>query len=421
MIYEKIAILENKISFATNTSKFYHMPAFILFCTILTVICVLVAVAFFTLLERKILGVVQNRKGPSRVGFLGILQPIADGLKLFMKETIIPRSSIQLIFILAPVIAFILGFLGWCFLPLAGSLHSIFSSSYSILLIFIVSILHVYSIILAGWASNSKYSFLGALRSSAQLIAYDIAMGFVILNLVLTVKSLNVVDILNFQSESGYFFFYYPLLFVIFFICALAETNRHPFDLPEAEAELVSGYNVEYSSIGFACFFLAEYSSILFMIYLMITLFFGGFNWAGQACILPPTWYEWIFESEVWNNNSSEVIRIIKRTLYRFGDYARYEFDKHIIIMVGESIPITPVKNFILTDLRLFHLTHSWKKVLLDSIIKPALFIYAFILIRGAIPRYRYDQLMSIGWKILLPLSFTLFLYSVICIFLSAP
>lgn len=373
---------------------------------LLTIICILISVAFFTLLERKVLGVVQNRRGPSKVGQAGILQPIADGAKLFFKEAVLPRSSIQLIFVLAPIISFVLGFLSWCFLPIGGRL-AILDSSYSLLLIFIVAILHVYSIILAGWSSNSKYSFLGSLRSCAQLIAYDIAIGFVILTIILNTKSLSVSSILDLQAETGYLFFQYPLLFLIFFICALAETNRHPFDLPEAEAELVSGYNVEYSSIGFACFFLAEYASILFMVYLVIILFFGGLGWEYNAAVLPIGFYNFFDYIPC----GDIIKKLFKVMAYYFGEYPSKKFDEKFILPLSEWLPSGKIKDFIFVDFRSFHYNYSWKQIFFDFLLKPTIFIYIFILIRGLLPRYRYDHLMSIGWKILLPLSFVLFMF----------
>jgi NADH-quinone oxidoreductase subunit H len=212
-----------------------------------------------------------------------------------------------------------------------------------------VSILHVYSLILAGWASQSRYSFFGALRSSAQLIAYDISMVFVLLNIVLYTKSLNLTTLVKLQAQFGWFIIYFPLLFIIFFICALAETNRHPFDLPEAEAELVSGYNVEYSAIPFALLFLGEYSSIIFMSIFIVNIFLGGWTVPFIHYLLP-----------VW---------------------------------------LTSILSIII------------------FIIKIMLFCYLFILFRAMLPRYRYDQLMKIGWKITLPGVILLFLINSLLLF----
>ena len=242
---------------------------------IVYLILVLVSVAFFTLLERKKLSTIQNRKGPNKVGYFGLLQPIADAVKLLLKEIIIPRNSNFFLFILAPMLAFIFGVLSWIFLPF-NYYFILANINLGILFIFCISIFHVYGVIFAGWASNSRYSFLGALRSSAQLIAYDISMGLLILNIVLFTKSLNLIKIIEFQDFNKSFIYYFTLPFLLFLICILAETNRHPFDLPEAESELVSGYNVEYSAISFALFFLAEYAAILFICIFTIILFLAG-------------------------------------------------------------------------------------------------------------------------------------------------
>jgi NADH-quinone oxidoreductase subunit H len=323
-----------------NINEFY----FVLVSSIFFIIFILVSVAFLTLLERKKLASIQNRKGPNKVGFFGLLQPIVDGIKLLLKETIIPHNSVFFIFFLSPILAFSFGFIGWSLLPLNGFSFILVNLEYGFILVFIFSIFHVYSIILAGWSSNSKYSFLGSLRSAAQLIAYDISIGFILLTIFLAVKSFNIHKIVEFQINNGWLIFYYPILFIIFFICCLAETNRHPFDLPEAEAELVSGYNVEYSSIGFALFFLGEYASILFMSSLTVVLFFGGWD-------------------------------------------SIFNFSNHIV-------------------------DYLWK--IIFYFFKLSIIIHLFIDIRAAIPRYRYDQLMIIGWKILLPLTFSIFLLNVI-------
>jgi len=321
----------------------------IIICVVL-ILFVLISVAFFTLLERKKLASFQRRRGPNVEGSInGILQPIADGFKLIFKESILPSNSLNKIFILAPIMAFWLGFAGWCFLPFGNYVLS--NINYGIFFIFIISILHVYSVILAGWSSNSKYSFFGALRSSAQLIAYDLTIGLIILILFLSSKSLNILDLVVCQQNIGFFLFYYPILFVFFFICSLAETNRHPFDLPEAEAELVSGYNVEYSALGFALFFLGEYAAILFMSMFICNLFLGG---------------SWIFFFQI--------------------DYLT-----------------------ILNDFFCF----KFFKILLCCF-KPTVIIFLFLISRALIPRYRYDQLMYIGWKFLLPLTLVTFIFNLI-------
>jgi NADH-quinone oxidoreductase subunit H len=217
------------------------------------IIPLLISVAYFTLIERQVLAAIQRRQGPNIVGFYGLLQPLADGLKLFLKETILPKSSNLIIFILAPVFTFALSLAGWTVIPF-GNGFALADLNIGLLYIFAISSLSVHSVIMAGWSSNSKYAFLGALRSAAQMISYEVSMGIIIISVILLSGSLNLNEIVNAQKNLWYCLPLFPM-FILFFIYALAETNRHPFDLPEAEAELVSGYNVEYSAMSFALFF----------------------------------------------------------------------------------------------------------------------------------------------------------------------
>jgi len=304
-----------------------------------TTVPLLLAVAFFTVAERKIMGAIQRRRGPNVIGFVGLLQAIADGLKLLVKETILPSNSNLGIFLLAPVLSFLLSVIGWGVIPFS---HTVVLADVNlgILYIFAISSLNVYGLILAGWASNSKYAFLGALRSTAQMISYEISIGFIVLSIAVCVGSLNLSKIVLAQKEVWLLVPLFPL-FVMFYISMLAETNRHPFDLPEAEAELVSGYNVEYSAMTFALFFLGEYSNMLLMCALSSVLFFGG--WLPPIDIFPLT----IIPGSFWFS------------------------------------------------------------------LKVALGAVFFILTRAALPRYRYDQLMHLGWKCFLPLAIGYLMFTV--------
>lgn len=298
---------------------------------LLIIIPVLIAVAFFTVAERKIMGAIQRRRGPNVVGFMGLLQALADGLKLFVKETTLPSNSNLVVFLIAPILAFTLSLISWAVIPFSKNLV-IADINLGILYLFAISSLNVYGILLAGWSSNSKYAYLGALRSAAQMISYEISIGFIVLTTVLCAGSFNLSTIVLAQTKT---YFIIPLLpmFIIFYISMLAETNRHPFDLPEAEAELVSGYNVEYSAMTFALFFLAEYSNMLLMSSFAAILFLGG--WLPLFNIFPL----YLFPGSFWFS---------------------------LKIAIG------------------------------------ALF---FIVTRATLPRYRYDQLMQLGWKSFLPLS----------------
>ena len=298
---------------------------------LLVVVPLLIAVAYFTLFERKVIGSMQGRRGPNVVGFFGILQPLADGLKLLLKETVLPSSANIAMFIVAPVITFMLSLMGWAVIPFDKNM--VFADvNISILYIFAVSSLGVYGILISGWASNSKYAFLGALRSAAQMVSYEVSIGFILINVILCVGSLNLHDIIIAQKNIWFCIPLFPL-FIMFFISALAETNRHPFDLPEAEAELVAGYFVEYSAMGFALFFLGESANILFMCSFTTVLFLGG-------------WYP--------------------------------PFDIWILTLIPGFI---------------------WFSL------KTVFVLFLFIWVRVAYPRYRYDQLMRLGWKVFLPLS----------------
>jgi NADH-quinone oxidoreductase subunit H len=238
------------------------------------IVPILLCIAYLTLAERKIMGSMQQRFGPNSVGFFGLLQPLADGLKLLIKEAVIPTNANTFSFIFAPILTFFISLVNWSVLPFSS--FAFFANvNISLLFIFAVSGLAVYGVILSGWSSNSKYAFFGAIRSAAQMVSYEVSIGLILISALICVGSLNFIDIVLFQN---YVFFFIPLmpLFIMFLISILAETNRAPFDLPEAESELVSGFNVEYSSMGFALFFLAEYGSIIAMSSLTVLIFLGG-------------------------------------------------------------------------------------------------------------------------------------------------
>ena len=275
------------------------------------VLPVLISVAYLTLAERKIMGGMQQRMGPNVVGFHGLLQPLADGLKLLLKESVIPTNSNTFSFIFAPILTFFLSLVGWSIIPFSN--FGFFANiNISVLFIFAVSSLGVYGIILSGWASNSRYAFFGGLRSAAQMVSYEVSIGLILVSILLCVGSLNFVDIVLFQNNV---FFVVPFfaLFLMFLVSILAETNRAPFDLPEAESELVSGFNVEYASMGFALFFLAEYGSIILMSTFCVLMFLGGW------LFIP---YLYIFDPFVLGLKTSFILFFLFECARRFHDTA---------------------------------------------------------------------------------------------------
>ena len=310
----------------------FLLPLIIIVLKILAIVVpLLVGVAYMTYAERKIMGAMQLRQGPSIVGPFGLLQPFADGLKLFSKEHILPTGANRVLFYMAPMLTFFLALVAWAVIPFdAGMVLA--DINVGILYLFAISSLGVYGIVVAGWASNSRYAFLGALRSAAQMVSYEVSMGLVIISVLLCVGSLNLTKIVEAQQTI---WFAIPLLpmFVIFFISALAETNRSPFDLPEGESELVAGFMVEYSSMPFALFFLGEYANMILMSGMTSILFLGG--WLPPLPFAPFTW----IPGPIW------------------------------------------------------------------FALKIALCLFVFVWVRATMPRYRYDQLMRLGWKVFLPFS----------------
>ena len=329
--YTVLNLLEKDL----NESYLFSFIIHYVLSSLFLIIGLLIAVAFFTLLERKAMASMQRRKGPNVVGFWGLLQPLADGLKLLAKEIIVPRRASIRVFIGSPLYTFLMSLMGWCVIPWSSEV--MFSDpKLSALYVFAVSSLGVYGVLLAGWSSNSKYAFLGGLRSAAQMISYEVSLGFILVIIAIFSGTYNLREIVFKQETIWYCFPLFPLV-IIFFVSMLAETNRAPFDLPEAEAELVSGYNTEYSSIIFAMFFLGEYSSMLLMAALMVIFFFGGW--------LPPMLLNFEIVEGFW------------------------------------------------------------------FLIKITFIAFSYVWVRATLPRYRYNQLMSIGWKIFLPITFGLLLF----------
>ena len=317
------------------------MNAAILFNLILKILLIifplLIFVALLTYFERKVIASMQLRRGPNVVGPFGLLQPLADGIKLLTKEIIIPSGSNKIVFLLAPIITFILSLVGWAVIPFDNGIV-LSNINVGILYLFAVSSLGVYGIIMSGWASNSMYAFFGSLRSAAQMISYEVSIGFIIISVLLSVGSLNLTDIVLAQKNVWFFIPHFPMM-VIFFISTLAETNRAPFDLPEAEAELVSGYHVEYSSMPFALFFLGEYANIVLMSAMTVILFFGGW--------LPPFNFDFFYKKLLFSGYVIYPGMLTKKKTFRIGCIGNINslVIKSLLKKIKETLLIMKIKS----------------------------------------------------------------------------
>lgn len=427
---------------------------------------ILLTVAFYTLAERKFMGSVQRRMGPNVVGFMGLLQAFADALKLILKELVIPYRANKFLFIGAPFMFLTLALLGWAVMPFAADVI-IADILYGLLFIYLVSSMSVFGVIIAGWASNSKYPFLGALRSAAQMISYEVSMGFILIIVSILTGSFNLIDIVLLQKDLWLVLLLSPL-FLMFLVSILAETNRAPFDLPEAEAELVAGYNLEYSGIMFAMFFLAEYANMLLMSFLTIHLFLGGWSFIpfslitflkaifhmvmfGIAKFIYLLRYSWVDLHLLLVDNPSEFVprltfycKTMLQELYRFmictlrqkeytnqydkfGDayeqlvllHASHNVLRQDHMLLGNYIEIAKSKS-LYNSINIYKTpfyNYKWSTFLVpnnDLLIEKSFIAVGvklvflsifFVLTRSALPRYRYDQLMYIGWKAFLPVT----------------
>lgn len=299
--------------------------------TLAMLVPVLISVAYLTLAERKVMAAMQMRRGPNVVGPFGLLQPFADALKMLMKETIVPTGASRILFLMAPLLTMTLAMIAWAVIPVNDG-WAIANINVGVLYLFAISSLGVYGIVIAGWASNSKYAFLGAMRSAAQMVSYEVSMGFVMVTVLLCAGSLNLTEIVRAQERVWFFIPLFPM-FIVFFISTLAETNRAPFDLPEGESEIVGGFHVEYGAMTFGLFFLGEYANMILMSAMTTILFLGG--WLSPIPFAPFTW----IPGPLW------------------------------------------------------------------FIAKICAVLFMFVWVRATFPRFRYDQLMRLGWKVFLPLS----------------
>jgi NADH-quinone oxidoreductase subunit H len=334
---ELLAILE---SWWLMLPEMLRYVIFTLTQIVIVLVPLILAVAYFTYWERKIIGWIQNRVGPNRVGWKGVLQPFADVIKMLLKEIIVPSNANRFLFLIAPILSLVPAFAVWAAVPFTDS-FVIADINAGLLYVLALTSLGVYGVILAGWASNSKYAFLGAMRSAAQIVAYEIAMGFALVGVVMASGSLNLGDIVRAQegtSVLGWFWLWLFPLFLVYFISGVAETNRAPFDVAEGESEIVAGFHVEYSGIAFGLFFLAEYANMILITALTVIFFMGG--WLSPFAGIPGLEGTWLAAPS-------------------FGWFA----------------------------------------------LKMALFMFCFLWFRATFPRYRYDQIMRLGWKVFIPIT----------------
>jgi len=345
-------------------------------------------VAYLVYMERKVLAFLQARLGPMRVGPWGLLQPVADGVKLLLKEDIIPAEADRWVFLLAPVISVVAAFTVFAAIPFAGNFY-VTDVNIGILFILGVSSLGIYGIILGGWSSNSHYSLLGALRSSAQLVSYEVAAGMAVVGVLLISNSLSMVEIVQNQQKMGVWnVFLQPIAFVVYIIATLAETNRNPFDLPEAESELTAGFHTEYSGFRFALYFLAEYTGMVLVSCIAVTLFLGGWlrPFASVRALdflnyMPPLALVGAAALILWLGLKSRVAA----ERYVFVGLAA------ACVLLAGLVALPPVLSAV--------------QGIFWFAVKVLMFLYAFIWYRGTFPRYRYDQLMNVGWRVMIPLA----------------
>jgi len=375
---------------AKNALQFFQAQPLLLALIKILIVFLVVSglVAYLVYMERKVLAFMQARLGPMRVGPWGLLQPVADGIKLLLKEDIIPAGADRWVFLLAPAISVTAAFTVFAAIPFAGNF---FITDINIALLFIlgVSSLGIYGIILGGWASNSHYPLLGALRSSAQLVSYEVAAGMAIVGVLLISNSLSMVEIVQRQGQMGVWnVFLQPVAFIIYVIAAVAETNRNPFDLPEAESELTAGFHTEYSGFRFALYFMAEYTAMVLVSCIAVTLFLGGWlrpfasvRFLDFLDYAPPVALVGAAAFVFWMGRQSKVA--LERTIF-------VALAVTLVLVAG----LVAIPAVLAAIQGIFWFT-----------VKVLAFLYAFIWYRGTFPRYRYDQLMNIGWRVMIPVA----------------
>jgi NADH-quinone oxidoreductase subunit H len=362
-------------------------------------------VAYLVYLERKVLAFMQARLGPMRVGPWGLLQPIADGVKLLLKEDIVPAGADRFLFLLAPAISVIAAFTVFAVIPIADN-FLITDVNIGILLILAISSLGIYGIILGGWSSNSHYPLLGALRSSAQLVSYEVAAGIAIAGVLLFSNSLSMVEIVKRQQQMGVWnIFVQPVAFFVYLVASVAETNRAPFDLPEAESELTAGFHTEYSGFRFALYFLAEYTNMVLVSSIGVTLFFGG-----------------------WLRPFSSVAAL---DFLKYGPVAGAVGAAAFVLWLGRQSPVAGERRFfwgLAVLLLAIAVLLAASPVVLNAVqgvfwffAKVLMFLYAFIWYRGTFPRYRYDQLMNVGWRWMIPLALANLIVTAVVLYFVSP
>jgi NADH-quinone oxidoreductase subunit H len=393
------------ISMAQSAMAFVQAHPLILACIKIVMVLLAVAgvVAYLVYMERKVLAFMQARLGPMRVGPWGLLQPIADAIKLLLKEDLVPAGADKVLFLLAPAISVAAAFTVFAVIPFAGNFF-ISDINIGILFILAVSSLGIYGIVLGGWSSNSKYPLLGALRASAQLVSYEVAGGMAIVGVLLVTNTLSMVEIVKRQQEMGaWTFFLQPLAFFIYLIASIAETNRNPFDLPEAESELAAGYHTEYSGFRFALYFLAEYTNMVVVASIAVVLFFGGW--------LRPFARVRVFD--FLNYGPVAAVLVAATLVLLVGLKSRIGAERIFFTLLGVGLVV-------LAGVVAIPVVLNALQGVFWFAVKVLVFLYGFIWYRATFPRFRYDQLMNFGWRWMIPLALAnIIVTAIVCYLVS--